>query len=84
MIINNEMITFKSEEAYYRKEKSGCKNNTVRILSENEYDITQYSKITRIEIINSKDLGSFTRGITDISRIGAMCGKVIVVFTWRI
>lgn len=84
MKITNGKVYFKSERAYYRKEKSGRKNNTVRILSEAEYDIVHYSVVKCIEISNLDNLESFTREITDISRVGAICGKVVVVFTWKI
>lgn len=84
MKYKNGKVYFKSERAYYKKEKSGRKNNTVRILSEAEYDIVQYSLVESIEITNLDSLESFEREITDISRVGAMCGNVIAVFTWKI
>jgi hypothetical protein len=84
MKYKNGKVYFKSEGAYYKKEKSGRKNNTVRILSENEYDIVQYSLVESIEITNLDNLESFEREVTDISRVGTMCGNVIAVFTWKI
>jgi hypothetical protein len=84
MILRNKMVYFNSDNAYYRKEKSGSKNNTVQIVTENEYDVIQYSDVRRIAITDSDNLDSFERKITDISRIGTICGNVVVVFTWEI
>jgi hypothetical protein len=78
------VIFFKSGESWYDKEKSGIKNNTVRILSGNEYNIVSWNSVVQIEISNPVTEQNFRRDLTDISRIGCMCGKHIVVFTWKL
>jgi hypothetical protein len=64
--------------------KSGIKNNTVRILSENEYNIVSWKSVVQIEILNLITEQNFRRDLTDISRIGYICGSNLVVFTWKV
>lgn len=77
------VIFFTSGESWYDKEKSGIKNNTVRILSENEYNIVLWNSVVQIEILNPVTEQCFRRDVTDISRIGYICGSNLVVFTWK-
>jgi hypothetical protein len=76
-------VFFEAEEALYDKEKSGIKNNTVRILSENEFNIVSWNPVVQIEISDPVFEQCFRRDLTDHSRIGSVCGKHIVVFTWK-
>jgi hypothetical protein len=77
------VVFFKSTEPWYDKEKFGIKNNTVRILSENEFNSISWNSVVQIEISNPITEQCFRRDLTDISRIGRVCGNYIVVFTWK-
>jgi hypothetical protein len=77
------VVFFKSNEPWYDKEKFGIKNNTVRILSETEFNTVSLNSVVQIEISNPVSEQSFRRDLTDLSRIGCVCGKHIVVFTWK-
>jgi L-rhamnose mutarotase len=84
MRVVKETIYFEGTEALFQKEKSGRKNNTVRVLSEQEHNAILWKAIKDIEITNPATNESFAREITDVSRIGTMCGRSIVVFSWRV
>jgi L-rhamnose mutarotase len=84
MRVVNETIYFEETEALFKKEKSGRKNNTVQVLSEQEHNIVLWKAINDIEITNPSTNESFAREITDISRIGTICGRFIVVFSWMV
>ncbi|HME87312.1 MAG TPA: hypothetical protein VKE88_02775 [Candidatus Nanoarchaeia archaeon] len=73
--MQDDVISFKSSEPYFSREKSGAKNNTVRFVDHNDERFKQLmrwyldgceGKTIRIE--NSKDdQDGFTRDISDIS-----------------
>lgn len=83
MKIKNGVVCFKSYNRMFLKEKSGRKNNTVRILSANEYSALQGTTISEIEIINADTGEVILRQLSDISDIGSLLGSYVVVFTWR-
>jgi len=78
-------VVFKSEKKMYDLEKSGKKTNTVRVLDRDEMEKLRLSESTptRIVIKNAVTERGFERDITDISVIGELCGKTIVVFSWK-
>ena len=76
-------IEFKSTEDNYRKEASGKKNNTVRIVN-NAEDIRIVNIVKEIKYIRIKcvdDIQSFVRELTDITRFESH-GLIIYIFSW--
>lgn len=61
-------ITVKSSPEFYRKEKLGVKNNTVRILDFKD----------EITVVNAETGESFTRILKDVSVYNGM-----IIFSWR-
>ena len=89
MKIENDIITFKSLPKHYEKEKTGTKNNTVRIISPTEkQEIESFCKENWpfpifIHIINTKTGDEFYRQIRDISELEQPDNaSTIFVFTW--
>ena len=86
MIIVGETVVFNSIPKFYKREESGEKTNTERVLSSSEVECLSKhpKKITHIRIENSNDPNiSFKRELTDISQIGELLGHKIAVFSWR-
>ena len=85
--IENNIITFKSIPTFFLKEKSGIKNNTVRILTEKEYSQierlfeTNYPFPTFIGIKESDSGEVFYREILDFSDF-VNKDSIIGIFTW--
>lgn len=67
-------VTFKSLPEYYRKEESGRKSNTVRMIGDDE---RFKGRPTEIEIVNVRTHESFIRKITDITDYNGMR-----IFSW--
>ena len=72
--METEIIEFKSFPAFYDKEKSGVKNNTVRVASnmdDERFKVLRYwfhsQKYGKIRIVNSESGESFTRQIRDVT-----------------
>jgi Neuraminidase (sialidase) len=82
MIINNDVIMFQSNAYLYAKEKTGIKNNTVRILPIEELEVFRNSLRAldhiRISKVGDKD-DYFVRKIQDISFF-----EDLIIFTWAI
>ena len=68
MIIESNTVIFKSISVMFRKELSGTKSNTVRILTHSEVKSFYSRNIVNIKIIDASNSDrSFVRKITDIS-----------------
>lgn len=83
MKFKDGVVFFKETEPWYDKEKFGIKNNIVCVLSENEFNIVSWNSLVKIEISNPITEQCFRRDLTDLSKIGCVCGNYIVVFTWK-
>jgi len=77
---DNDIVTFESAPVFYNKEIAGLKNNTVRVLDAVECNTMLYYKPSRIRIECEYD--TFVRNISDISVVGELLGKKIVVISW--
>ena len=76
-----ERVSFKSIPEMYEKEKSGIKNNTVRLVDifDKRFDILEdISNEVEIEIINTETKESFIRKIRDVTFFYEYC-----VITWK-
>ena len=88
MIITGNQIQFKSNDIYFEKERSGTKNNTFRIMEDNEKMIflNSISYIKHIKITTSDQSDYFEREIKDISIFELNKPSYpylfIVIFTW--
>jgi len=90
MEVKENVIYFKSNPMWFIKEKSGNKSNTVRLLDYKEMFYLQEwlrtddTKFIEIEcyppVFEDK---SFRRKLTDVSFIGNIIDKHIVVFSWK-
>jgi len=67
MIIKDKTVIFKSISSMYRKEESGLKPNTVRIISYKEHVEFQKHKIDNIRVKESISNNYFIRKIIDVS-----------------
>ena len=92
-------VVFKSTPYYFKEERDGLKPNTVRLLTRDEKrEIETTVRVNKIRIeptmnyeIKTHDvtydtfqkLTPFTRTITSIEQIGALCGYYLFVFSWR-
>lgn len=80
-----EKVTFKSFPEYYKKEKSGIKNNVVVFVSEKEVEkcriLASYFggliDELEVEIVNTETKESFIRKVRDVSYY-----RGIYVITW--
>jgi hypothetical protein len=75
-----DRIEFKTEDCLYEKEKSGIKNNTVRVLKGDEkfHFLNNISALKHIKICK-KDLSEyFERELQDISMFGEL-----IIFTCK-
>ena len=91
-IVDGDTVVFKSGRSFYEIEECGLKPNTVRVLDEEEArlfadwimdaDVVQH-KIQYIEIQNKHGQESFRRKLTDVSFIGSIHEKYLLVFSWR-
>lgn len=90
MKIEDDELVFHSEIGHYRKEENGIKPNTVRVFDWQVWERIQRQKPTKIRI-QGIDLGSreegdehleFSRAISDITMVGELAGKVIVIISW--
>ena len=82
-------IEFKSNRFVFKKEVSGIKNNTVRIVSQKEDEKirNKLDEIKYIRIVSTFDFSSslhheFTRIIKDITRY-THDNAIIYIFTWE-
>jgi hypothetical protein len=87
-IINrSHVIEFKTSKEFYVKELMGDKPNTVRILSKKDTRLMACPGQTiRIFFKKNKSIvknKSFERELTDISIVGELLGKYVVVYSWR-
>jgi len=97
--MSDTLVIFKSIPEFYEKERDGRKPNTERIISYNGDDDFALAKCqsamnegrrAKVEIIctgiapESGVTGEmFFRTITDISLVGTILGKVMVVISWE-
>jgi len=85
MIIEDDTIIFKSYKPMYVLEESGKKSNTVRLLSGDELDLVKclVDLTYHIKIVCATHPNcSFTRQLTDITKIGKILGAELYVFSW--
>ena len=98
MEIDGNTVIFKSVPFNFKAEQRGTKPNTERLLNstefkalltdENEkYPVFSYDYLLhRIRIgctdPNLKGYDPFERELTDIRKIGELCGSYLVVFSW--
>jgi hypothetical protein len=90
MIFSNDTFFFKSIPLFYEKEKSGLKNNTIRIVDETEKNIIvcALNRVLgqiglKINIKNTENEESFTRAIKDISFFTIDNEICLAIFTWK-
>ncbi len=81
-LFDGSVLLVHSKDDLYYKEKHGSKRNTVRIL-----DISEMSKVPcldtiRISLSDGDSNEFFTRKISDVSVVGHLLGKKMVVFSW--
>ena len=76
------VVYFKSASEMFVREKSGKKNNTVRLLSEAEHNMVLWTKINEIEMTDSENGEIIRRTVTDITQVGGIEGFRLVVFSW--
>jgi len=79
-------VVFKSDTNMYVLEESGKKPNTVRLLDRDEVkklELGTDSEPKHITIKHESTGMRFGRELTNISVIGELCGKTIVVFSWK-
>jgi len=85
--IKDKKIIFKSIPRYFQKEESGLKPNTVRIVDHSEYhailNMFKDGELEEILIHKSASEDHFCRKLTDISYVGSIAGKELVVFSWK-
>ena len=82
MKIKDSVVYFKSAPEMFVREKSGKKNNTVRLLSKAENDMVLWTKINEIEITDSENGEIIRRTVTDITQVGGIAGFHLIVFSW--
>jgi hypothetical protein len=73
-------VEFKSTGEFYKKEKSGIKPNTVRVV--NAFGLRYAEVAVFITIIDTATGDHFTRKITDLSLLGNVLGKPLIVISW--
>ena len=79
-------VEFKSIPEYWEKEEAGQKPNTERVMDAAPTTVRAAlasGQAVRIRITNTQTMAVFERGLTDVSVIGSLCGKVIVVWSWQ-
>ena len=85
MLIDGDMVIFKSTPPFYERERDGEKPNTTRIIEAEEWNelIGNYPHRIQIfsTILTSKHF--FERKITNISRLWQMFDKVVVTISWQ-
>ena len=85
MEFEDNSVIFKSDPLFYEKEKVGTKPNTVRLVSPCQYDKIKSCKFIKIHTWSfSKNLTAFKRSITDVSVIGTLAGKELIVISWAV
>jgi hypothetical protein len=83
MKLKNEVIYFYSEPGVFKREKSGRKNNTIKLLSESEYEMTQWMQIDEIEIRDTQTEETIRRKVADITLVARILGFNLVCFSWK-
>lgn len=86
MMMTYNGVVFKSDTNMYVLEESGKKPNTVRVLDREEMEKLRLgtdSEPKHITIKHEPTGMRFGRELIDISIIGELCGKTIVVFSWK-
>ena len=83
-------FAFKSTPEFWALERHGFKPNTVRIMDAAEAEIAMegsyaiaFAGPVQIRVVNTATGTAFARTLTDISIVGELLGKSIVVFSWR-
>ena len=80
-VSNPPSVEFKSTDEFYKKEKSGIKPTTVRVVDAFEL---RYAEVAIfITIIDTATGDHFTRKITDLSLLGNVLGKPLIVISWN-
>ena len=74
-------VIFKSDLEFYEKEAPGLKSNTIRLVSPFHHTTIKDCNTVRI-ILKQHPCWSFERWITDISKIGTLAGKDLIVISW--
>lgn len=84
MKIEGNVAYFKSIPPLFVKEKSGLKNNTVRIVSTEEFGkLMRFHRVEKIHITNTETGDWFRRDITDITSLGSFLHQQIIVISWN-
>lgn len=85
MKIDRNIVHFKSTPEMCRKEMGGIKSNTVRLLTEEEYNDLLEHPPTKIMITNTESDLRFGRMLSDITYFRSKpIGNVIIgIFSWR-
>jgi hypothetical protein len=81
MDVLDDTIFFKSIPAMYKKERSGEKPNTVRVI-ENDEIVQHVEDFHKINITNIHTNENFTRTLEDVST-SLIKGTRIFIFSWR-
>ncbi|MCK4529284.1 hypothetical protein KAW18_18125 [candidate division WOR-3 bacterium] len=74
-------IILRSTNEFYIKEESGIKPNTVRQVDSVELRYIEKADLITIENIDTGQ--HFTQQITDLSLLGNILGKPLIVISWN-
>jgi hypothetical protein len=84
MKIEGNVVYFKSVPAMYVKERDGLKNNTVRVVSTEEFEkLMSVHRVEKIHITNTETGDWFRRDITDTTPLGSFLHQQIIVISWN-
>ena len=77
-------VEFESIPSAYWIEKSGLKNHTEKVITEEEAKWVNNHKVATIRITHSEDpTQDFTREVTNICREGEIGWHYLYSFTWK-
>lgn len=78
---NPPTVIFKSTNEFYIKEELGVKSNTARQVDSDELRYIENADL--ITIYNIDTGQHFTRQISDLSLLGNILGKPLIVISWN-
>lgn len=68
----------------YDKERRGEKNNAIEIITGDEWVQLSARQIREIKVVQGNTDECFTRRVTDISLVGRIADRLIIVITWKV
>ena len=81
MRIENDRIIFNSTEENYEKEASGIKNNTVRVIKNDECEKWRHIGFSYIQINKRNSNIHFVREVSDITKM-TIGDLPVYIFSW--